>query len=70
MPFCWYTCMRPCAVAPKAKSSTSGTSAPDGMPMPIGLSPTSLSMPPQGAMVGSALVVAMPIMSASTAMRA
>ena len=37
--------------------------------MPIGLRPTSLSMPPHGAMVGSALVVAMPIMSAAIAMR-
>jgi hypothetical protein len=29
----------------------------------------SLSIPPQGAMVGSALVIAIPIMSASIAMR-
>jgi hypothetical protein len=50
-------------------SSSIGCSAPAGKPIASGFSPTNLSIPPHGAMVGMALVVAMPIMSASTAMR-
>ena len=69
-PFWKWTATLPNAALANDRSRSIGISLPEGIPIPTGLIPRILSIEPHGAMVGSVLVVQIPIISSAMAMSA